>query len=64
MNTDQKKGWALVTGASAGIGEEFCNQLAALSWPRQPVYCNPAQVDAPKNGFCLHAQTNQRVSCR
>lgn len=33
MNTDQKKGWALVTGASAGIGEEFCNQLAALSWP-------------------------------
>ena len=33
MNTDQIKGWALVTGASAGIGEEFCNQLAALSWP-------------------------------
>ncbi len=33
MNIDQKKGWALVTGASAGIGEEFCNQLAALSWP-------------------------------
>lgn len=33
MNTEQKKGWALVTGASAGIGEEFCNQLAALSWP-------------------------------
>jgi short-subunit dehydrogenase len=33
MNTKQKKGWALVTGASAGIGEEFCNQLAALAWP-------------------------------
>lgn len=33
MNTDQKRGWALVTGASAGIGEEFCKQLAALSWP-------------------------------
>jgi short-subunit dehydrogenase len=33
MNTEQKKGWALVTGASAGIGEEFCNQLAALNWP-------------------------------
>ncbi len=33
MNTEQRKGWALVTGASAGIGEEFCNQLAALSWP-------------------------------
>ncbi len=33
MNTEQQKGWALVTGASAGIGEEFCNQLAALSWP-------------------------------
>lgn len=33
MNTEQKCGWALVTGASAGIGEEFCKQLAALSWP-------------------------------
>ncbi len=33
MNNEQQKGWALVTGASAGIGEEFCNQLAALSWP-------------------------------
>lgn len=33
MKDDQDRGWALVTGASAGIGEEFCNQLAALSWP-------------------------------
>jgi len=33
MNGKQKNGWALVTGASAGIGEEFCNQLAALSYP-------------------------------
>ncbi len=33
MNTEQKQGWALVTGASAGIGEEFCKQLAAMSWP-------------------------------
>lgn len=32
MNSEQKTQWALVTGASAGIGEEFCNQLAALNW--------------------------------
>ncbi len=32
MNVENK-GWALVTGASAGIGEEFCKQLASLSWP-------------------------------
>lgn len=33
MDVNQKTGWALVTGASAGIGEEFCNQLAAMSYP-------------------------------
>ena len=27
MDVNQKTGWALVTGASAGIGEEFCKPI-------------------------------------
>ncbi|HXQ36480.1 MAG TPA: SDR family NAD(P)-dependent oxidoreductase, partial [Anaerolineales bacterium] len=56
--------WALVTGASSGIGKEFARQIAAsgihVAWSaRESPYCGMLVVNAPG---CLVSSTGSSLS--
>ena len=57
---DQQRGWALVTGASAGIGAEFCRQLAALGYRQVLV----ARREENLAQLAASLKTDYGVECR
>jgi short-subunit dehydrogenase len=57
---DFKQNWALVTGASAGIGAEFCLQLAALGYPLVLV----ARREQNLTRLATSLETEFAVKCR
>ena len=57
---NQSQGWALVSGASAGIGAEFCRQLAARGWSLVLVARRADRMEKLAEGF----RREHSVSCR